>query len=363
MTEFKLIGNDDELEDFVNRQRSTCELAIDTEFVREKTFFPKLCLVQLATRGELVCVDVLGINNLAILSDLMFNPGCLKILHAGSQDLEVLYQALGRVPAPLFDTQLAAGFCGFRDQLGYGDLAEALCDIKLEKAHARFDWTTRPLPEKVLAYAADDVRYLLPIYEQLRAKLSATGRENWQQAESALLTDTALYDQPVDNAWTRIRGMHRLTDTQWSIACTIAIWREATAQRENRPRQWVIRNETILEIAQLEQCNRKTLKAITAIPGRYVQNIVTAISLAPTRSQNRQREKPPNRLDDLQRAMVRKLLAEIDKLGTDLDIAPTTLATRRDVETLVRGDSTGRLLSGWRRKVIGDRLLELVKQE
>ena len=359
MNKLILLSTDRDLEDFVSRNCDANRLAIDTEFVRERTFFPCLCLVQLVIGDELVCVDTLKIRSLTPLADLFFATDCLKILHAGKQDLEVLYQALGHVPAPLFDTQIAAGFCGFGDQIGYADLARALCDVQLEKAHTRFNWKKRPLPEKVLAYAADDVRYLLPIYDKLRANLDELERASWQDAESGLLTNPELYNQPVETAWTRVRGMARLSDPQWLVAGALAAWREKTARQEDRPRQWIMRDESLLDIAQCDTVTIDSLTAIKGVPKQYVAELTQVVQQAHSGTPQH-REPLPARLSNRQRTLVGQLLEITRARGVELNITPSTLATRRDIENLVRGESNLPLHSGWRKKIIGDQLIDLL---
>ncbi|HKT31712.1 MAG TPA: ribonuclease D, partial [Gammaproteobacteria bacterium] len=200
-------------------------LALDTEFMRERTYYPKLCLVQVATPQVVACVDVLAVQSLDPLLAVLDDARILKVLHSARQDLEIFFNLNGRVPAPLFDTQLAASFAGFPDQAGYATVVQGVLGVNLEKSHTRADWTRRPLPPAVRQYAADDVRYLRGIYPRLKQKLESQQRLDWMQAETARLTDPATYRPDPDGAWQKLRGLQRLKPRQLAAAKTLAAWR------------------------------------------------------------------------------------------------------------------------------------------
>ncbi|HKJ09429.1 MAG TPA: ribonuclease D, partial [Gammaproteobacteria bacterium] len=197
------------------RRLDGCDwLALDTEFHREKTYYPQFCLLQLATPELVAWVDPLTVPDLGPLLELLNGEQIVKVFHAARQDLEIFYHLTGRVPAPVFDTQVAAPLLGHPDQAGYGALVSAVLGVNLSKGHARADWTRRPLPAKQLEYALDDVRYLARLYPQLRDELQQRGRLQWLAEDFAALVDPAQYENPPASAWRRIRGTDRLRAAQ-----------------------------------------------------------------------------------------------------------------------------------------------------
>ncbi len=192
-------------------------LAVDTEFQRDKTYYPQLCLVQVANESIVACIDPLILTDLAPLLALLVNPAITKVFHAGRQDLEIFYHMLGQVLVPVFDTQLAAPLLGCPEQIGYASLVERMLKIHLAKAYTRADWTQRPLPDGQLQYAADDVRYLVKLYPRLRQELGRLGRLDWLQDEFNQLSEPAIYEQSPARAWLRVGGAERLEGARLSV--------------------------------------------------------------------------------------------------------------------------------------------------
>jgi len=240
----------DALQALCTRLATSEWLALDTEFMRERTYYPKLCLVQVATPQVVACVDVLALTSLEPLLTVLDDTRILKVMHSARQDLEMFFNLNGQVPAPLFDTQLAASFAGFPDQAGYATVVQGVLGVNLEKSHTRADWTRRPLSPAVRQYAADDVRYLREIYPRLKHKLETGQRLDWLQAETARLMDPATYRPDPDNVWQRLRGLQRLKSRQLAAVKALAAWRERTAMQSDLPRQWVLKDEVLIDSGQ-----------------------------------------------------------------------------------------------------------------
>lgn len=337
-------------------------LALDTEFMRERTYYPQLCLVQVATPELIACVDVLELPTLDPLLTLLQNPDILKVLHAARQDLEMFFHLSGQVPAPLFDTQLAASFAGFPDQAGYATVVQGLLGVSLSKTYTRADWTRRPLPEGVREYAADDVRYLREIYPRLRSQLATDGRLTWLAAENAKLVDTKLYRPDPEHAWQRLRGLQRLKPRQLAAGKALAAWRERRAMSDNLPRQWVLKDDALMDLAKQHPT---TLEALANVRGlqenqmrKHGKEWLALINATPPEA------KPPShevKLTAGQGAAVDALLATAHLIATKAGISPAQLVTRTELEHLLRGRRDLKILEGWRMETAGAALLEMLE--
>lgn len=335
-------------------------LAVDTEFVREETYSAHLCLVQLSDGETHACVDALALD-LAPLWAFLLRPELLKVLHSAGQDLELFVQHAGDCPKPLFDTQLAAALLGHGEQLGYAALVERRLNIAVDKSLSRTDWTRRPLPDAALAYAADDVRHLSVIYPTLRDELVQRGRLEWLQKESERHTDARRYKPDVPGAWRTVKGLGRLPAEAQQRAAKLASWRESEAMARNRPRRWILDDVAILQMAQRVPDSLETLAKMEGVTAKLVERSGEALLklLAEPVS-------GPALLEDLretpeQRQKTVALLEHLRKRATELEIAPTLIATRGDIERLVREGENAQipLLGGWRRELLGTELLAL----
>jgi ribonuclease D len=224
-------------------------VAIDTEFMRDRTYFPKLCLIQLAGEERHVAVDPLASGlDLKPLFGLLADPAVVKVFHAARQDIEIFYNLTGRVPAPLFDTQLAAMVCGYGEEVGYETLVAHLAKARIDKSSRFTDWERRPLSAQQLAYALADVTHLRVVYQKLKQRLEETGRSSWVAQELAGLSNPATYQQPPEEAWKRLKVRSR--DPRFlAIVQALAAWRERTAQERDLPRNRVLRDDLLLEVA------------------------------------------------------------------------------------------------------------------
>lgn len=360
------IDNAAALAELCAQLRRASWIALDTEFVREKTFYPRLCLVQLASDELLACVDPFAVPGLDPLVAVLYDEAITKVMHAARQDMEIFYHQRGELPRPVFDTQLAAPLLGLKEQMGYASLVEALLGVKLDKAHTRADWSQRPLSAAQLQYAVDDVRYLAALYPLLRDQLEAKGRLNWLDADFSELSDPRLYASPPADAWLRIKGMQRLRPRQLAVAQALAAWREETAQRLDKPRSWILHEDSLLDLARLQPNNKAELAQLRGLheqtAARHGEAILQVIADAQGRAPI---PLPPSYqplpLGDAQEAVVDLLLAAVRKLAAEQAIHPNLVAGRKEVERLVTGDVDISLLHGWRRQMAGDTLLAILR--
>ena len=257
-----LITTDDQLESFAARASRSEVLAVDTEFMREKSYYPHLCLVQLATDDEQVAVDPFAITRPEPLAELLCDPSVTKVFHACSQDVEILLDYCGVVPQPLFDTQVAVSFVSDRYQIGYAALVEEFCHVSLAKAESLTDWTKRPLDSAQISYALDDVRYLPGIWRTLTKRLSELGRSGWLSSELEHAVDPATYRRDPLEAYRRVKRVGSLSRRQLAVAREIAAWRERRAMELDRPRRWVLSDEILVELAKRCPANAAVLGRI-----------------------------------------------------------------------------------------------------
>ncbi len=339
--------------------------AIDTEFVRESTYYPVLALIQVSTETEAACVDPLAIDDLAPLAEQLSRPGLLKVFHSPSQDLEILYQKFGQVPAPLFDTQLAAAVLGFNHQISYADLVAQLTGVQLEKKHTRADWTRRPLAAGELDYAMDDVRYLLPIYRELMARLEQDDRLGWIEKDLLAMSDPASYEVDEAALWQRLRGVQKLKGERLQIASELCRWRERVARERNRPRRWIAKDDALIEIARRKPDSLQELAAIPELGGKLAERhgkTLLRIVAEATRvdASNWPRHDKARSLDTRQTALGDCLMAICRVVAEENSIALATLATRKDIDNLILSQKSSRLMQGWRFAMVGERLLKFV---
>lgn len=352
---------------FVERPDSICtelachdRLGVDTEFMRERTFFADLSLVQVAAGGAVYCIDPLAGNPLQSFWETMVDR--TWVVHSARQDIEVIYQSAQLMPSALFDTQIAAGLLGLVPQIGYAGLVKELFDVEIPKAHTRADWSRRPLADALLRYAAEDVYYLLPAYEQLAEALQKKGRLDWAVEDSALMLEPSLYDIDPALAIDRLKGARNLRGRSRAAAARLAAWREQQALRANRPRQWIIKDAALISLAVERPANTRDLQGMDGLAAGLVRragnDILAAIRAAEADDSD---YRPPRRPDESQKALLRQMQQEVASCAADLGLAPETIASKRDLSAIIIGGSRdSRLLGGWRRELVGERLLKLL---
>lgn len=356
------------LTDFCQQIETSPWLAIDTEFLREKTYYPQLCLIQIANEDVIACVDPLAIADLSPLLDVLYRDDMTLVFHAAKQDLELLLMLRGNLPKNIFDTQLAATVLGLGDQIGYGNLVKTCLEVDLDKAHSRTDWTQRPLSNDQLEYAADDVRYLRTLYLQMSTQLDELNRRSWLDDDFAALSDPQTYTADPESIWRKIRGAGKLKPSQLVILQQLAVWREQRAIERNRPRRWILKDEVMLDLARFAPDSKNKLSQIRGLESRDIERngnaILDVIAVAKTIPEA---DWPvlikPVPLTNQQEALMDALMALLRKYCDEQSITPVAVATRKDIEQLVRGERDSALLQGWRKRIVGQKLLDFLHGE
>ncbi len=360
------IANQESLEAFVDRARSSSVLAIDTEFLREKTYYARLCLLQLATDDEVVVVDPFAVESLAVIEPLLTDESIVKLFHAGDQDLEILYHEVGVLPHPVFDTQIAAALLGQSQQVGYGALVHAECGVSLKKIDSFTDWSRRPLSDSQLEYAADDVVYLPRLYRMMTKELTEKGRLTWLDHDFEELVDPARYEQDPRERYRRLKRGNQLTLQQLSAAREVAAWRETEAQRRNIPRKWVLTDEQIVEACKREA---RTIDELFMVRGmreklstRDARRVVSLLKSGLDLPEDAWPEPDrPSRNEPNVDAQIDLMNALVRLRSKENGIAMQTLASHAELSQVARGHHEGvDVLKGWRRALIGEELLELL---
>jgi ribonuclease D len=369
MTPIQYINRPDQLPALCEQIQQAPWIALDTEFLREKTYYPKFCLLQIATLDWVACVDPIALPDLSTLFAAIYNPAIVKVLHSCRQDLEIFFQITGKLPEPIFDTQIAAPLLGFQDNPGYAMLVSSFLNINLSKAHTRADWSKRPLTADEIDYAADDVIYLCQIYQIMTQKLTELGRIDWLKQDFAELADPDHYQIKPEKAWLRIKGQNKLTGKQLSIIQTVAEWREKTAQAEDRPKNWLLRDELLFDLAKLQPETVTDLAAVRGINERAVHRYGKELCQLITAAKNRPpipltlKDRPAKKTQQ-QEAILDILTALVRIRAEENELNPTILASRKDLEALLfNGDEECPLLHGWRYAMAGRELVGLLKGE
>jgi ribonuclease D len=341
------IATDAALSPLVEAVAASPLIAVDTEFVREKTYYPQLCVVQIATRDYAACIDCLAPFDLEPLYAELFRPERTWVLHSARQDLEVVWQRAGRMPPKLIDTQIAAALLGWPPQLGLEGLLKRTLDVDLGESYARTDWSRRPLPPAELNYAIEDVRYLLRAWDELEKQLAALGRLDWLREECER-TLAELPEADPTAVWSRIKGVHALSFPAACAALELVRWRERAAQRSDRPRRWLLDDERLLALAAALPRSADDLRDLVA--PKFVDRNATDVLAAVARRDDpevqaivRAHSSPP-----ADRKVLKALQEEVRRRAGALAIEPEILATRRELAALALGHAPEHLRQGWR---------------
>ena len=366
--EILYVDNSEKLQNLCESIKDATLLVLDTEFIREKTYRAKLCLIQIATDDIIACVDPIALNDITPLMDIINDKNKLKILHAARQDYEIFYDLNNQLPQPLFDSQLAASLLGYGEQVGYGALVEKAIGVQLDKAHTRTDWSKRPLSEAQIRYASDDVFYLRQLYPLLKNQLIAQGRESWLEDEFNALCQPELFVTLPEDAWRRVKGINRLRPRQLAAAKNIAHWREEIAINKDRPRRWILSDDILLAAAQLMPKNITQLESIANINKGLIENsgesILSCIKKALVLSES---ELPitvkPQRLSADQEVIADLLMTQLKLTASEHNISPANIASRKIIEKLIYGETDLPLLKGWRYQLAGEKIQDLLSNE
>jgi ribonuclease D len=359
------IDSREDLAEFCRSLRGSHWIAVDTEFVRDKTYFPRFCLLQVANLKQAACIDPFAVDDLDPVMELLFTPEVTKVFHAARQDLEVFFHRFGAIPSPIFDTQIAAPLIGLPEQVSYANLISALLGIPLNKDHTRTDWARRPLSPAQIAYAANDVIYLAAAYHEIRERLDALGRTDWLAADFAALLDPALYTTAPEAAWQRISGAHRLQPEQFALLVELAAWRETAAQRDDLPRHWIVRDEGLLDLARHRPASAEALRSLRGIEPKTLNRYGSALLEVIQRAQGRKitppcSPRPEHRTPETD-ALIDALSAVVRLRCNEHTINPGIVATRKDLEDALANLEDARILHGWRRSLVGNDILDLLQ--
>jgi ribonuclease D len=349
---------------FTQLHEQSSHVAVDTEFLREKTYNAKLCLVQLGIGEHQYCIDVLAIEDLSLLADLFSDQKILKLFHAARQDMEVLYQTLGVMPKPIFDTQLAAAFNGLDMQIGYSALVQHRLDIELPKSQARTDWTRRPLSSVQLAYAADDVAHLTALYEISNGELEDQGKLAWyaHEIEDYYEVDRYMIDPAM--AYKRLAG-GGLKVAQQYVLKALAEWRESMAQLRDIPRTWVLRDDKLFDLAAQRPTDVAEILRMGVFGNKSSHRMapIAAKLISEVEVGEQRLWDMVEPLDKRDKAICSGMMKELAKLAQEHEVAQGLLATRRDVESLFRQGQSEKLLNGWREDLVGLPLLRFIESK
>ncbi|HTQ33129.1 MAG TPA: ribonuclease D [Stellaceae bacterium] len=361
-----LITDSTALAAFCERQKGVEYIAVDTEFMRERTYWPILCLVQVAGPQEAAAIDALAPDiDLSPLLALLADPATLKLFHAARQDLEIFFHLSGAVPTPLFDTQIAAMVCGFGDSVSYETLVRKLAGAGLDKASRFTDWSHRPLTERQINYALGDVIHLRTVYERMQQRLAKNGRAAWFAEEMAALADATLYRTDPGEAWRRFKLRGRADSRFLAVLRALAAWRETAAQQRDLPRQRVLRDEALIEIAShaprsIEALARTRGLAKGTAEGRLGKDILDAVAAGladpdppPAIAQKAQAPAGLGPLVELLRVLLKQRCE-------DFEVAQKLVASTDDLEAIAADDDAPvPALTGWRHDVFGADALAL----
>lgn len=325
--------------------------------MRERTYYPQLCLVQVACEQMAVCLDPLCFDFSDIISEFLADPGMVKILHSASQDIEVLGHYCETQINPLFDTQLAAEFSGLQPQAGYAALVKQLSGVELPKSQTRSNWAKRPLSTKQIDYSINDVKYLKPIYDQLKQQLSANSRYDWfKEEQQSELERMAAFKIDPAQAYREFKASHRLDARAQQFIKSVVNWRENTAQQADKPRHWIVSDKTITELAKKMPQNMASLRSITSgdrrFNNKYLSELLTLLQQSSDLSADAIWS-DGGHLSTTQKKQVNELRENISIKSRQLNIPATRLGTRRDMVEFVK-TGQGRLAQGWRVQALAE---------
>ena len=368
-TSIKTITDNKELHEIVNQFQSAPFLAVDTEFMRERTYYPQLCLVQISDGAIAVAIDPLAKGlDLKPLWTLMRDKKIVKVFHAGQQDMEIFLHQMGQLPAPIYDTQLAAMVCGLGDQVGYDKLVKALLDDEIDKTSRFTDWSKRPLSNRQIAYALDDVIYLAQLYPLMKKRIADDGRTDWLDEEYAKLNDPATYVTAPNDAWQRLK-IRNMRPPALRRLMHLAAWRETEAQQRDLPRNRVLRDETLIDLAGSNPKKLAVFSTIRNFPGGKdgklappILKILRKVAIMPDSDLpapilHTQVKKPPVAIMEMLRVLLKHVAEE-------KNIAPRLIASADDLERLASDDDAPiRALTGWRHEIFGATALRLKNGE
>ena len=363
-----LITNDQDLRQMLDKIDGCRALAIDTEFMRDKTYHPLLCLVQCATDDEEFIIDPLRVGDIRSLGRVLADERTVKVFHAGKQDRELLFNYCGVAAKPVFDTQTAAPLLGMPQQVGYGTAVETLCGVKLKKLDSLTDWTMRPLTSRQIDYSLDDVRYLIPMYDKMRTRLEERGRLRWLDAEFAAMSDPETFSKPESELWTKVKKGNSLPRRKLVHVQNIAVWRERIASKRDIPRRWVLPDELVIEISRIEPTTTQELFRIRGTREKLTSSMAKEIVRLVEKGKDAPPEEWPSKTkkrhggNGSSDALADVMMGLVRIRARENDLAPQVLAVHDELVALAAGARSGLdVLEGWRYEIVGRELVEFLE--
>lgn len=369
-----MITSDAALTEVAEAAVSAGRIGLDTEFMRERTYRARLCLVQIATPSEVHLIDAVATKELKPVAELIADDRVEIVVHAGRQDLEIFYERFGVLPRKVFDVQLAAAFAGYGSSLPYGRLVQTITGTRLTKGESYSDWCRRPLSAEQLRYAADDVVYLLDMAERLKKNLAEQGRARWAEEEMAAFETPETYAFDPDEVYRKVSGRGSLSGRQLSVLRAVARWREETAQRRDIPRGWVIKDPTLVEIARRAPSSVDALKRLRGMNAQEAERsgreILSAIEAGKAAEEMEQPKSPSRAAQIRSRMLSGPADAIVRARCEEAGIATELVSTRGELEALLADVTTGakdlsrhRMMQGWRRSLAGDHVIAFARGE
>ncbi|MDR0459372.1 MAG: ribonuclease D [Coriobacteriales bacterium] len=362
----KTIQDNQTLTEHIKQLSQASVLAVDTEFMREKTFTAQLCLLQIASDQLELLIDPLAGLDLEPLAALFSNQHIVKVFHAGSQDLEILFNTLGLPVAPIFDTQIAATLLGLPQQISLAGLIQHYLGIEIKKTDTYSDWNKRPLRAAQLEYALDDVRYLLPIYQTMQRELLQAGRLDWLDEDFKALSDPQRFIETPEKLWQRLKGTTNLSRRQLGVLQELAIWRDKVARQRDLPRKWIVTDEQLVDICRRNPSNIDELYQTRGLSDRVsrrsAQELLVAVQRGHQIPESALPDRPKKSLQTQELTSALNLMQALVHLrASEHHIATNLLASQNDLRALAAGQRSDLdILSGWRKEMIGNELLELL---
>jgi ribonuclease D len=374
--QFEWVDSDQRLAELATQWQAKDAIALDTEFIRSRTFFPKIGLLQVADNEGVYLIDPLAIVEVQEVKNVLLNPSVTKVIHSCSEDLEVFQHYLSSLPTPLFDTQIAAAFAGHGSSIGYANLIQLMEDKTIPKQETRSDWLQRPLSQAQLNYAALDVKFLLGIYQKLQAQLKSQQRLAWLESDCEQMLEKYQANAEYEQYYRRLKSAWKLKPDQLSVLRKLCAWREQEARAIDIPRNHLIKDASLLDISRTMPSDKKALKRVRDISNAFVetydQTCLQLVQQALEDSENYPEPLPPP-FGPEQRNLFKKLKAKVVSIAEALNIPPEFLARKNDLEKLVRQqgsivkESTSTMLplalQGWRSDIVGQALLECILKE
>ncbi len=363
---YTIVTTADELTQCCEALAGSPFLALDTEFLRERTYYPKLALIQVANDTSTYVIDPLVLGDLDAFFSLINNPDITKVLHSARQDYEIFFHLQGKLPAPIFDTQIAASLLGYGEQIGYANLIKSLLNIDVDKSQTRTDWTRRPLNNKQLAYAASDVIHLAEVYPMMLNKLEELGRTDWLDDDFNQLTKPETFQVDKRTMWKKIKSANRLPAKKLSIVQELTDWRESRAIELNRPRKHVLSDDVIVDIANQQPSSTAELKQIRQINPRLndqeLKQLLTCIDTGRNKPEAEWPRFERAHKPSAEQAVIVDVLSVIVQMNAAQNqISPAFICNKKDLVHIVTGATDSPLYQGWRQKLVGQSIRQFLE--